>query len=489
VTGNRLLKILVIGVGLVYVLIFVFAATKRLFYPFEVEWNEGAILDHAIRLLNGKPIYTAPSLTFAPFVYTPLYYWIIALVMKVGGIGLWAGRAISIASTLATAYLIGRIVQRETTSRFLVISSVALYIAFYRATGFFYDIVRMDALAVLLAIAAIYSALYLRHGEILSAVFIVLAYITKQQMIAVWPALAFWFILIDRRRAITFCTISVSLLVAQYFVLNWLTDGWYRFYTTTIPGVKASKLFSWNDALQFFPQQFFGTFAVTTVVILVYATLRITTLIKTKDRTVAILLCWVLTIFSGAISLGNSGGYVNVLMPMTALTAMLLPIASHIFGHDLLKRPSVVAPILLATFVSLFYNPFQQRVLVPCKGDEITGNKVIASLSAISGDVWIPFHGYLSRLSGKQPHIHFMAMNDALIVGDSTSRRFQQEIDSAFVRKQFSAIILDDDSVFKWRSIPHYKKAGTLTSEEGFVSRIGDAPTRPNLIYRPSNDR
>src|SRR5437879_6104768 len=120
--SGRLLQSSVYAIGGLYTLLFLLTATMRLLYPFEVEWNEGAILDHALRVLDGKQIYSAPSLDFSAFIYTPFYYYLTAVVMKFGGVGLWSGRAISIAATLATTFFAGTIVKRETSSTFLAAS-------------------------------------------------------------------------------------------------------------------------------------------------------------------------------------------------------------------------------------------------------------------------------------------------------------------------------------------------------------------------------
>jgi hypothetical protein len=84
-----------------------------------------------------------------------------------------------------------------------------------------------------------------------------------------------------------------------------------------------------------------------------------------------------------------------------------------------------------------------------------------------------------------------MAMNDALIPGDTTSVRFQQEIDSAYSSHRFGAIILDEDKVFSGvtgdtQHLPHYRFATTLFHTPNvYLSRIGDAPTRPQFVYLP----
>jgi hypothetical protein len=486
VKHKKWIEAVVLCVGLLYTLFFLFVAAKRLMYPYEVEWNEGAILDHALRVVDGKPLYTAPSLAFASFVYTPLYYYITALILKVGGVGLWAGRLISIVSTIFTAYLIRQILWKETANSVLSLLGAMLFLAFYHATGFFYDIVRMDALATMLAISSIYSALYIRRGEVFAAILIVLAYLTKQQMIAFWPALVVGLLIIDRHRAIIFVAISLALVTAAHILLNWTSNGWYAFYTSTIPGIKAKKLFSWSDAIQFFPRDFFGAFGIASIAILTMFALRTKRFLQQTRRMIAIGLCYLAAIGSGALSMGNSGGYVNVLIPLAVLSSVLLPIAARHLSEDFLRRPQLAAWLLLLQFASLAYNPLRETMLIPGDGDRQAGDQLIASIGAIPGDIWIPFHGYLSHIAGKGSHIHFMAMNDALIPGDSTSKRFQRQIDSSFEHSAFAAIVLDDDSVYKWRAIPHYQRVDTLLRTQlGFASRIGEAPTRPNFVYRP----
>lgn len=55
------------------------AAVLRVLYPFELEWMEGATVEHVLRVMEGRPLYVEPSLEFVPFVYTPLYAWLGAL--------------------------------------------------------------------------------------------------------------------------------------------------------------------------------------------------------------------------------------------------------------------------------------------------------------------------------------------------------------------------------------------------------------------------
>ena len=476
---------LIYTIGGAYVLLFLFAAILRLVYPYEVEWNEGAVLDHAIRVIAGKPIYAVPSLDFSAFVYTPFYYYVTALAMKIGGVGLWSGRLISILSTLATSVIAGRIVKRESSSSMLAFTSIALYLAFYHMTGFFYDIVRMDALALLLVVTSVYTSLYIWRGHLIAALFVALAYFTKQQMLFIVPAIAVGLAFQNKKQALWFGILSVGLIFFGTLVLNWATDGWYKFYTLTIPGMKAAQGFSWLTAIEFFPKWIFSALGLFTLIILIAMAMRG----KENLRKHWPILCaaYVMALISSAISIGNSGGYQNVFMPITLMISILFPLSIHSISGAFPTWPGFAHGIIILAFLSLAYNPLGEKMLFASAHQRQGGDEFIAKLKEIPGDVWIPFHGYISTLAGKPTHVHFMAMNDALVPHDSTSVMFQNEIDSSLAAHRFSAIILDEESVYHWDSVQHYARSSAIFSVPNvFLSRIGEAGTRPDYIYLPA---
>src|SRR5712692_2235180 len=85
------------------VLLYVFA--RRLTYPYDLEWMEGGMLCHALRLMEGKPIYAAPSVDFIPYLYTPLYPYVLFLLSKVVGLGYTVARLVSVLSFVAAGVL------------------------------------------------------------------------------------------------------------------------------------------------------------------------------------------------------------------------------------------------------------------------------------------------------------------------------------------------------------------------------------------------
>lgn len=143
-----------------YLGVFLWVAALRLVYPFEVEWMEGGMLTHAARLLDGQPIYAAPSADFVPFFYTPLYPTLLAgLSHLTGGLSFTLGRGVSLFFTLYTFALLFYIGRREAGPRAGLVAA-GLYAAMFRFTGAFYDVARPDAMFVALVLSGCALAYY-----------------------------------------------------------------------------------------------------------------------------------------------------------------------------------------------------------------------------------------------------------------------------------------------------------------------------------------
>ncbi|MGH9885736.1 MAG: hypothetical protein ACREBE_09420, partial [bacterium] len=55
------------------------AIAGRVAYPYDLEWMEGGLLHHALRIRQAQGIYLPPSVDFIPYLYTPLYPTLIAV--------------------------------------------------------------------------------------------------------------------------------------------------------------------------------------------------------------------------------------------------------------------------------------------------------------------------------------------------------------------------------------------------------------------------
>src|SRR5829696_279318 len=96
----------VVAAAVAFVLLYLTLALIRLRYPFELEWMEGAMVDQVQRVVEGRPMYVAPTLDFVPFLYPPVYFWASAAVAMVTGVGFVALRLVSLVASLTVLVLI-----------------------------------------------------------------------------------------------------------------------------------------------------------------------------------------------------------------------------------------------------------------------------------------------------------------------------------------------------------------------------------------------
>ena len=85
-------------------LYWVYTVVLRLDYPYDLEWMEGGMLIHALRLSEGLGIYVVPSSDFIPYIYPPLYPTVLAALSEVWTLDYWMGRGISILGTLLATF-------------------------------------------------------------------------------------------------------------------------------------------------------------------------------------------------------------------------------------------------------------------------------------------------------------------------------------------------------------------------------------------------
>jgi len=220
----------------------------RLRHPFEIEWMEGGMLDHAARLLAGEPIYARPSIDFVPFFYTPLYAGTVALFAKVFGLGFALGRSVSLGATLATTALLFHIGRREASTAAGVVAS-GLYLAHFRFCGAFFDVARPDALAMALLLAGVWRARVSKTagGAALAGAILALAFLAKQTTSVFIPAVAV--ALLFERRWRHAIALAVTAGAIDGLACAWLerrSSGWFWFYV--FEGHQAHK-FYWKNIL------------------------------------------------------------------------------------------------------------------------------------------------------------------------------------------------------------------------------------------------
>ncbi len=419
----------------------------RATFPFEHEWMEGAVVDHVQRVLAGEPLYVEPSLSFTPFLYTPLYYGVSAAVCHVLGTGLLGPRIVSVTATIACLALIASFVHRETRDRLAALVAVGWFAATYGLTGFWLDIARVDALFLFFLLASSWLARFGRSYMACAGagVTLALAFFTKQTALPfLVPVVAFAFAL-GWKRALT-CTASFALPTAGVVAyLHHASDGWFTYYVFDVPG---QHMVLWErlgpHVVDFFvkPVVVPLLLAATTIVFRP-GSLRLPRVLA------AYALLAVFAFASSYFALLHRDGYVNVLTPAYAVLAILAGIGFASVREEwdarqpARERVAAIACVAWGVaFATLAYDPTRA---LPTRADLSAGRAMVQAVGAQPGPLWMPGTGHFARRSGHpRGSAHAMALADIFKTREPRVRQQLLEQTLASVReKRWAAIVLD----------------------------------------------
>jgi len=135
--------------------VFLRVSLGRMSFPFEVEFMEGLTIDYARTVAHGGNLYGPASASFAPLYYPPLYYLVALPALVLGSWSLLAARLVSWLSFLLTLLVLGTALRRSKASWTAVAVSVAVALAYYPDTLYWYDLARVDSLQTLLQVAGL----------------------------------------------------------------------------------------------------------------------------------------------------------------------------------------------------------------------------------------------------------------------------------------------------------------------------------------------
>ena len=233
----RLLRFAVFAVAIFHVVLFLATVAMRMGYPFELEWYEGGIEDNVRRVLAGEPIYTAPSMEFSTMIYTPLYFYVVALPAYLFGLSLTPLRVVSLLATLVSALLIYALVRSGGGRRSPAALAAMFFVSVFEAAGTWFDLARIDMLFLALLLGAVYAIHEWRSagGYALAGLILLAAFLTKQTALIAGMPLVVWALWRDRWRAVPLMVTMVGGIVLTTLLFDRLTDGWYSFYVFELP--------------------------------------------------------------------------------------------------------------------------------------------------------------------------------------------------------------------------------------------------------------
>ncbi|MDD5306967.1 MAG: hypothetical protein PHU25_06550 [Deltaproteobacteria bacterium] len=485
----------VLGLSALYIVAYVTIACLRMRYPFELEWMEGGAVDEVRRILAGQRLYVPPSLDFVPFIYTPLYFYVSALVARIVGIGFFPLRLVSFAASLGCFVVIFQMVRRQTASNFAAGLATGLFAACYRAAGAWFDLARVDTLGLFLLLAAIHL-LQLNASLavcLTAAVLMTAAFQTKQMALAMLLPLIAWSVSYHRRLGILLAGAVLALLGGSVMLLSRLSDGWYELYVFALPGKQKllPGVLTAGGAIDFLWRDIIRVLPIASALAVYFLVVRF------RHETRRSFFFWLATAVGTVggtwASRAHYGGYDNVLMPAYAVVAVLAAMGAHAALERARSVPARAMPwvqfaiyaLCVMQLAGLCYDPRRQ---VPTARDRRAGERLVAAMRRIDGDVLMSQHGYLTVLAGKRAHARPMAIDDFNLARDErTKERLVGELERAVRERRFGAIIEDSIGWPSWlpSDIGTYYSRHSLPLAPNVLWPVTGMRTRPRLLYLP----
>lgn len=460
----------------------------RLRYPFDLEWMEGGMLVHALRVSQGQPLYTLPSADWIPYIYPPLYPWVMGAVGLLTGVDYDLGRAISVLGVLAACVALVAALRREGGSTLLGLGVAALFLSTYDDSGTFFDLVRADGLLIgLLA----WSLVSVRSGRVvLGGLLLVLAWLTKHNAAAFGLPMVLWlWWALGSKQALRFVLASVLPALVVLAALQVHSEGLFLVYLLEVP---SHHPFVAQRFIPGAPKELVGAFPAALVLVLlglvagrVAAARRPAGLAGADDWRqgvvfwtanigLATLLCMVMR--------AHHGGYLNVLVP----GHWALALAGGL-GAVALRRAWDHPVMVLVTALVVGGQAWQARWELaptqPTEADLAAGEALLERIAQVDGDVFMPHAPWYPVKVGKAPSLALIALWD--IDHDGKLSPYAEDLDRALARHRWGALILADRKL-KHGFLDHYQAAETIRySGRALYPKTGWS-VRPRYVYLPT---
>lgn len=487
-----LIAVPLVVVAVPMLLLYIRVGLARVAYPFELEWMEGGSVDHVARVLSGKRVYVPPSVDFTPFLYAPAYYYISAIPALIFGATLPVLRAVSLAGTIGTFAFMSLIAWRDGRSKVAALACPGVFAEMYPLSGSWFEIARVDSLGLCFFFAgawALTRAMRSREAGIAGAL-LGMACLTKQSFVGPVAVILACGLLCDWRRVAVALAVAGAgtLIVAALFDLT--THGWFRYYVFTLPSLHPRWPGGWNA---FWQRLFWGPLG---NLVAVAACAPVLLLLNRQWRQslfhAAVLASLVVM---SLLSMMHSGAFDNVAMPAHAAVALestlsiaiVVSAAIDALGARRLVLAGcafVLVGLSVDRLLALCWDPVPH---LPTDVDREAGAAVVAAISKVDGEVYVPAHAHLASMAGKRSHAQWFAIKDVTRSSDVVhAQDALATVAQAFQQRRFAAILMDTcEPVPRLDSIVatgYVLSANLVGSSPGLWTRTG-LRTRPTCLY------
>lgn len=227
---------------------FLFYSVRTILFPFPIDYDEGVALHSALLLARGEALYRPLQAgEFVASQYTPLYYLLMAPVLRLIGPSLVPGRVIALLAALGSAVLLAGLARRLGASRRGALSTALMPLAI-GTTLIWSTLAKPDTLALFLSLLVLYWVV--RFGEsrwvYLAAFWFALGFFVKQNAIVVAGPVLLYFFLRRPRRGLAVGLLALLLTAGPFFLLNALTEGALYLHTLGFHGLPWEAAHLWS---------------------------------------------------------------------------------------------------------------------------------------------------------------------------------------------------------------------------------------------------
>ena len=486
----RIAQVLVALVLCYFTVALLYITASRIGYPFGLEWLEGASLIQVHRILAGQPLYNQPSLDYVSLLYSPLYFYLSAIVARLTGFGFLPLRLVSFISTLGCAASIYGWVRRHTTGAYVPLMAAGSFLATYKLDGAWFDIARVDMLALFFLLLAV----YLVEGRttihlLLAGAAISLAALTKQTyLLLVLPFLVYGFS-VQRGRVWQVLVAFVVVSGLAHIWLNATSNGWYSFFVYDLAFNQVGTMFS-GGLSHFVLGYWKGPILKSVPLILLFCALYF--VLKRREY---VRLLGMLALAGGMIAFSwsgivNRGGYNNVLIPSYAILVMF----SWLLIDELLRSPRVSngarAGVLLLYGLQLLWLMYPIAEQIPTAQDLGAAQALLQQVRNHPGDVYAPYDNYLALYAGKNTFVNYGAYRDLSYGADERARkewnRVNAQLTTAIRNQSFGWIVLDQKVTLP--ALDRFYESSPIHYNQDEMLPVTGWQWRPIIAYTPRPD-
>jgi len=435
---------------------FLFVAMSRVGFPFALEWMESGTYLHVKQVLAGKPLYAAPSYEFIAMMYPPLYYYVAAPLASLTDNILLSMRLVSIGSSLAAFALLYGVGRARGLPRSLSFLAVGFAAAAYKATGFWFDIGRVDMLFLALLLLA-YLLVTIGPGRevlvgIAAGLALAVAFTAKQQAVVAYPFLVLVLLLEQRRQKALVFGVSAALMMGLFVVAsNVSTGGWFQFYLFTLPMSAPSPLAGFAETWRLLlAPSFWPLLAL--IVLGVAVALTSHRRRHYAPRLISLSLLVLPLLIMAYLTLAKQWGYINGFLP-AAFGLALAGAEAVFYAIETPVAPRWAKTSLLAVTLALVWLQFgvsryDPRAQIPSAADVAAGYQALDRISQAPTPIFAPTAAYLLDMIGQPMHYQASALSDITLAARSNPKvdeilaRYQANIAGHYLRGHAATAVL-----------------------------------------------